>query len=79
MACEVCNPDFTPDFGAIDYPPNQVMYLCADIDELKADTGFEPLMPFEEGIRRTAEWYREMLTSVPEMPWEKYGGLDAIV
>lgn len=76
MACEVCNPDFEPDFGALDYPENQVMYLCADIGQLQADTGFEPLMPFEEGIRRTAEWYRDMLTKRPEMPWERFGGLD---
>lgn len=76
MACEVCNPDFKPDFGALDYPEGQVMYLCADIDQLQADTGFEPIMPFEQGISRTAEWYREMLTKRPAMPWERHGGLD---
>ncbi|MGI6031869.1 MAG: NAD-dependent epimerase/dehydratase family protein [Coriobacteriales bacterium] len=78
MACEVCNPDFTPDFGALEYPKDQVMYLCADISQLTKDTGFQALVPFEQGIYRTAEWYRDMITRVPEMPWQKHGGLDVI-
>lgn len=45
-----------PQFGAIPYAPKQVMYLCADIEELTADTGFVPEIAFEEGIRRTVEW-----------------------
>ena len=57
-ACAAARPGFVPDFGAIDYPENQVMYLCADIEELQHDTGFEAIMPFEEGIRRTVQWYR---------------------
>ena len=78
MACEVCNPEFEPKFGALPYPENQVMYLCADIDELVADTGFEAIMPFEEGIKRTAEWYREILTRTPKLPWERHGGFSTI-
>lgn len=46
-------------FGAIDYFPNQVMYLCAEISDLKRDTGFKPLTNFEEGIKKTIEWYKE--------------------
>ncbi|MDE7446779.1 MAG: NAD(P)-dependent oxidoreductase [Lachnospiraceae bacterium] len=42
--------------GAKPYAPKQVMYLCADISELRKDTGFEPQYSFEEGIRRTIEW-----------------------
>lgn len=38
--------------GEIAYAPNQVMYLCADISELKQDTGFEAQVDFKEGIRR---------------------------
>ncbi|MCM1185516.1 MAG: NAD(P)-dependent oxidoreductase [Lachnoclostridium sp.] len=37
--------------GAIPYSEGQVMYLRADISELKADTGFEPAWEFEDGIR----------------------------
>ena len=40
-------------FGEIPYAPNQVMYLCADISALTADTGFLPETKFEDGIRET--------------------------
>lgn len=45
--------------GEVPYAPNQVMYLCADISELKADTGFEVKYTFEEGVRETMEWCRD--------------------
>ncbi|HMM06115.1 MAG TPA: NAD(P)-dependent oxidoreductase [Clostridiales bacterium] len=45
-------------FGEVPYQPYQVMYLCADISELTADTGFEPHVPFEEGIQKTINWCR---------------------
>lgn len=35
------------------------MYLCADIDDLKRDTGFEPTVDFKTGIKNTVEWYKE--------------------
>lgn len=38
--------------GEISYAPNQVMFLCGDITELKKDTGFEAEVEFKEGIRR---------------------------
>ena len=34
------------------------MYLCADIEDLKRDTGFEPQVDFETGIKNTVEWYK---------------------
>lgn len=46
-------------FGERDYAPNQVMYLCADISDLRRDTGFEPHYSFENGIKETIEWYKE--------------------
>lgn len=49
---DIAAPGLEINFGAIPYNKNQVMYLCADIEELKKDTGFEPEIPFEEGIRR---------------------------
>ena len=45
-------------FGAVDYFPNQVIYLCADIDDLKRDTGFKPTVDFKTGIKNTVEWYK---------------------
>lgn len=45
--------------GEIPYYDKQVMYLCADIGNLTKDTGFRPEISFEEGVRRTVEWYKE--------------------
>lgn len=42
--------------GELPYRPDQVMYLCADIEELTKDTGFVPEYTFEEGIRETVAW-----------------------
>lgn len=46
-------------FGEVPYYDKQVMYLCADIENLQRDTGFQPEISFEEGIRRTVQWYKE--------------------
>lgn len=43
-------------FGDVPYAGKQVMYLCADTESLRRDTGFTPAIPFEDGIRRTVEW-----------------------
>lgn len=42
--------------GELPYSKNQVMYLCADIEELTKDTGFQPEISFEEGIKETIKW-----------------------
>lgn len=54
----IVNKDIEPDMGAVPYGVNQVMYLCADIDELVKDTGFKIEYEFEEGVRETYEWYK---------------------
>lgn len=46
-------------FGEVPYSDKQVMYLCADIDDLEQDTGFSPQYTFEDGIRETVLWCRE--------------------
>ena len=45
------NPDAKIELGAIPYAPKQVMHLQADISELQKDTGFEPMVGFENGIK----------------------------
>lgn len=45
--------------GEIPYAKNTVMNLCADIDALTADTGWQPKVAFEEGIERTIKFHRE--------------------
>ena len=45
-------------FGGKPYSENQVMFLEADISDLKRDTGFEPRISFEEGISRIINSFR---------------------
>ena len=49
--------------GALPYNENQVMYLCADISKLSADTGFKPQISYEEGIKRTINWLKEVMNN----------------
>lgn len=55
---DAVNPEAELGFGRVPYGDKQVMYLCADITELKEDTGFEPEISFEEGIGRTIAWMK---------------------
>ncbi|MCL1984500.1 MAG: NAD-dependent epimerase/dehydratase family protein [Methanomassiliicoccaceae archaeon] len=48
-------------FGVREYYPHQQMFLCADIDELTADTGFVPRYSFGEGISRTVSHVKDQL------------------
>lgn len=50
------SPNNEIDIGAIPYSQNQVMFLCADIEKLTKDTGFEPRTSFEEGVEETINW-----------------------
>ena len=56
---EKASPVIHPDLGAIPYADKQVMYLCADIRELTEDTGFIPVVDFEEGIDKTIQYVRD--------------------
>ena len=55
---QIMNPNVKLLFGGKSYSQNQVMYLTADISDLKRDTGFEPQISFEEGIYRIINSYR---------------------
>ena len=55
---DAVSPGMEIGFGEVPYFENQVMYLCADITELTADTGFVPEISFEEGIAQTVDWCR---------------------
>ena len=45
-------------FGDLPYRPDQVMHLEANVDRLRAATGWLPAMPIEQGLRATVDWYR---------------------
>ncbi len=55
---DAIDPSLELGFGELPYGHRQVMRLQADIDALRHDTGFEPKVPFEVGIRETIEWIR---------------------
>lgn len=46
-------------FGELDYRPDQVMHLQADISRLRAATGWAPQVGLADGLSQTVEWFRE--------------------
>ena len=51
----IVSPGAALEFGAIEYAPKQVMYLCADVSELEGDTGWKAKTPFNDGIKKILE------------------------
>ena len=50
---DVINPAMPPlVFGAAPYAEGQVMYLCADVSDVKIDVGWAPRLSFRQGIER---------------------------
>jgi nucleoside-diphosphate-sugar epimerase len=41
-----------------------IKHSLADISKAEAGIGYRPLVDFEEGLRRTVEWYRESVASL---------------
>jgi hypothetical protein len=39
--------------------PGDVPYTCADVAKAEYFLGYKPTVPFEEGIKRTVEWYKQ--------------------
>lgn len=60
----IANPSAEVGYGDIAYSDKQVMYLCADIEELVKDTGYVPDYTFEMGMKETVEWYRDMCMEI---------------
>ena len=42
--------------------PGDVPRTCANIDKAKKLIGYKPRVSFEEGMKRTAQWYKECVT-----------------
>ena len=55
---DAVDPSLEVGLGELDYYPNQVMHMEADISNLTRDTGFVPAYDFEDGIRETVDWAR---------------------
>ncbi len=57
---DIIDPKLELGFGEVAYSDRQVMHLCADISDLKQDTGFTPAFGFEEGAKRTIEYMKQI-------------------
>lgn len=57
--------------------PGDVPYTCADVSKAYRLLGYKASVPFEEGIRRTAEWYKESYAKkqIPVCPETQANGL----
>jgi nucleoside-diphosphate-sugar epimerase len=59
MIRDLAAPDMELVFGEIPFRPDQVMHMQANIERLKAATGWAPQVPFAAGIAQTVDWYRD--------------------
>ena len=73
LARDAVDPSLELGIGELPYPQGQVMHLQADLTPLREDTGFEPRVSFEEGIRITAEAFREKRRREAEASGSKEG------
>jgi nucleoside-diphosphate-sugar epimerase len=55
---DAIDPNLTVNLGQVPYSKDQLMHLCADISNLTEDTGFLPKVSFEQGIKKTIDWYK---------------------
>jgi UDP-glucose 4-epimerase len=56
---DIVSPEARLEFGGLPYRPDQVMHLRADVTRLRQATGWRPEIPLSDGLRQTAEWFRE--------------------
>jgi nucleoside-diphosphate-sugar epimerase len=55
--------------GDIKYGPERsgdVKHSLADLSRAEKHLGYKPTVDFEEGLRRTVDWYREQLSAITE-------------
>ncbi|MFH4181158.1 hypothetical protein WDA55_24180, partial [Acinetobacter baumannii] len=53
------NPDAELGIGDLPYKTNRIDNSVVDITKLQSDTGYQPQVSFEEGIRNTIDFFRE--------------------
>lgn len=57
----IINPNLKLRIGEVKQYSNQTFSSCVNITDLVNDTGFVPEIQFEEGIRKTIDWYKRKL------------------
>ncbi|MBN2446034.1 MAG: NAD(P)-dependent oxidoreductase [Phycisphaerae bacterium] len=56
---DLVDPALPLGLGQVPFRPDQVMHLEANIDRLRACTGWSPAVSLADGLARTVNWYRE--------------------
>jgi UDP-glucose 4-epimerase len=59
---DLINPNINPAYGAVEYRPDQVMQLQADITKISQMNGWKPQVSIEEGLSHTVDWVTKNLT-----------------
>ena len=72
IMCEKLGKKDEMKLGTLPYGQKQVMYLAADISPLQRDTGWCPLVSFEEGIERVIEFYKTWKVQWKDLYWNEY-------
>lgn len=55
-----------PDFGALEYRPNEIWRMVGDGGRARQMLGWEPLYTLDVGLAHTVEWYRDRLIAGTE-------------
>lgn len=56
---KLVNSRIQPDYGAIEYRPDQVMYLQAEISKIKKATGWAPKTDLQQGLEKTVRLFTQ--------------------
>lgn len=57
---DIINPSVSLGFGRIPYRPDQVMFLQAKTDKLRAAVSWNPRISIDTGIQQTISWYQTL-------------------
>lgn len=58
---DIINPDLPLGIGEIPEYSERTFSSCVNIYDLIKDTGFKPIVSFEDGIRKTIDYYKKMM------------------
>jgi nucleoside-diphosphate-sugar epimerase len=59
LTCKVAGTNVKPDVRGTGTPPEEIMRQWVDSTKLRTMSGWAPRVNLEEGLRRTADWYRQ--------------------
>lgn len=72
---DLIDPALELGFGEVAYPPDQLMRLETSIERLRQATGWTPQVGIDEGLARTVEWYKALVSEhLKQASSERSGG-----